>query len=94
MQLEVTLYGGARVVLGQATMTLAFDAPVVTLAQALEKLVSDHPRIHSYLLDGSGKLQSNIRVLINEKQPDMDDILTTPLHADDRLVLLAAVAGG
>ena len=94
MQLEVTLYGSARVVLGQSTITLAYDTPVVTLAQALETLVSAYPRTHHYLLDSSGKLQNNIRVLLNGKQPDTNDILATPLHADDRLALLAAVAGG
>jgi len=94
MQVQVALYGAARVVIGQPCVDVTFDTPSITLGQVLEKLIAVFPRVRSYLLDEAGMLQSYIRVLINEVRPDPDATLATVVHDGDRLALLVAVAGG
>jgi molybdopterin converting factor small subunit len=94
MQVHVALYGAARVVSGQSVVDLSFDAPTITLAQMLEKLIASYPRVRPYLLDTSGLLQTSIRVLINKERPDPDATLETSLHDEDQVTLLVAVAGG
>jgi molybdopterin converting factor small subunit len=94
VQLRVALFGGARVVVGKSVVELSFEAPAVTLAQMLERLIAVYPRVRPYLLDASGMLHTSIRVLINNERPEPDATLATLLHAGDRITLLVAVAGG
>jgi len=94
MQVQVALYGGARVVSGKSAVELAFETPSVTLAQVLEKLIATYPRVRPYLLDASGLLHTSLRVLINNERPEPDATLATVLHDEDRVALLVAVAGG
>jgi molybdopterin converting factor small subunit len=94
MQVHVTLYGGARVVSGKSVVDLSFETPTVTVAQMLDKLIASYPRVHSYLLDASGRIQTSIRVLLNKKRLQADATLETLLHDEDQVTLLVAVAGG
>ncbi len=94
MQLHIALYGGARIVSGQAVVDLSFDGPSVTLGQMLEELIAAYPRVRPYLLDAPGVLQTSIRVLINNERPEPDATLMTVLHDEDKVTLLVAVAGG
>jgi molybdopterin converting factor small subunit len=94
MQVGVALYGAARVIIGQPRVEVAFDTPTIALGQVVEQLIAAYPRARPYLLDESGMLPSQIRVLINEVRPDPDATLATVLHDGDRLALLVAVAGG
>jgi molybdopterin converting factor small subunit len=94
MQVHVVLYGGARVVSGKSVVDLSFDAPIITLEQILEKLITNYPHVRPYLLDASGKLQTSIRVLINKERPEPDATLATVLHDEDWVTFLVAVAGG
>ena len=94
MQLHVTLFGGARVVVGKSAVELSFEAPAVTLAEMLEELIAAYPHVRPYLLDTSGTIHPSIRVLINNERPDPDATPDTLLHTEDRITLLVAVAGG
>ena len=94
MRVHVALYGGARVVSGQSSVDLSFDAQTITLAQILERLIASYPRVRTYLLDASGMIQTSIRVLINNERPEPDATLETLLNDEDRVTLLVAVVGG
>ena len=94
MQLHVRLYGPMRVVVGQADVDLSFDGSSVTLAQVVEALTADHPRMRRYLLDAAGALLPSVRILLNNVRPDPDITLATPLQANDQIVFLTPVAGG
>ncbi len=94
MQVDVTLYGAVRVIIGQSLVAVVCDVPSTTLGQVLEKLIETYPRVRPYLLDEVGRLQFYIRVLINDVRPNPDATLATVLHDGDRLTLLVAVAGG
>ncbi|HLI08909.1 MAG TPA: MoaD/ThiS family protein [Ktedonobacteraceae bacterium] len=96
MQVNVALFGTARVVTGKARVDIALDGPSGsrTLGQVLEALCATYPRARPYLLTEAGALQSHIRVLINDARPQPDATLSTPMHDGDRVTLLVAVAGG
>jgi molybdopterin converting factor small subunit len=94
MHVQVTLYGAARVVIGQPVVELAFDPDAVTLAQVLAALVTAYPRVRPYLLDEAGTLPANMRVLLNGERPDPDMTLATVLHNGDRIAFLFPIAGG
>ena len=94
MQVDVVLYGAARVVIGQPLIAISFDTPTATLEQVLQHLIATYPRARPYLLDGAGALPAFMRVLINNVRPEPDASLATILHDKDRVALLAAVAGG
>ncbi|HEU0000684.1 MAG TPA: histidine phosphatase family protein [Ktedonobacteraceae bacterium] len=94
MQVDVILYGAARVVIGQPLVAVPFSSPTTTLNEVLQHLVATYPRARPYLLDGAGELPAFMRVLINNARPDPDATLATVLHDKDRVALLVAVAGG
>ena len=94
MQVDVALFGAARVIIGQPRVDVTFDTPHITLGQLLERLAATYPRARAYLLDEAGGLPSHIRVLINDARPNPDATLSTMLHDEDRVALLVAVAGG
>ena len=94
MHLHIALYGAARVVIGTQQIDVEFDTPTITLGEVLEKIITLYPRARPYLVDESGILPSYMRILINDIRPVPDASLATPLHDQDRVALLVAVAGG
>ena len=94
MHVRVTLYGAARVVIGQPLVDVSFDTPAITLGQVLERMIAAYPRARPYLLNEAGLLPSYMRVLINNGRPNPDATLATILLDNDRVSLLVAVAGG
>lgn len=94
MYVCIALYGSARVVIGQPQIDVAFDSPSITLGEVLERMIAQYPRARPYLLDEAGMLPPYMRVLINEVRPVPDATPATPLHDQDRIALLVAIAGG
>jgi molybdopterin converting factor small subunit len=94
MQLHIALFGGARVVVGKSDIDLSFDYPSVTLGQLVEELIARYPRVRPYLLDAAGMLHPSLRVLLNNEWPVPEATMATPLHDEDRVSFLVAVAGG
>lgn len=94
MQVEIALYGAARVVIGQPQIVIVFDCPSITLGEVMERIIALYPRARPYLLDESGMLPSYMRVIINEVRPHPDATPVTLLHDQDHVALLVAVAGG
>jgi molybdopterin converting factor small subunit len=94
MQVEVALYGPARVVISQPVVEVSIDSTTTTLSQVLQYLIAAYPRARPYFLDEAGRLPSFIRVLINNVRVDSDAALAAILHDKDRVALLVVVAGG
>jgi len=94
MHVSVTIYGAARVVIGQPLVGLSFDASSITLGQLLDKMIATYPRARPYLLDEAGRLPSYMRVLVNNVRPDPDATPAMVLHDGDHVALMVAVAGG
>ena len=64
-----------------------------TVRAAVEAVEKDHPGFLTMVLDGGGKLHPFVKLFVNEAQLPAD-ALDTPLAKDDRLEILAAIAGG
>lgn len=94
MRVAVTLYGSARVVIGQPVVEVTVDTSTTTLGEVLQRLSARYPRARPYLLDEAGRLPFFVRVLINQARPDPDATLSTMLQDEDQVALLVAVAGG
>ncbi len=91
MQIDVTVPGLlANCVGGRRQVTLEAD----TLAEALHRLLEEHPRLRPHLYDEAMRLRRHVLVFYN------DDNLATianrdvPLRSGDRLLVLQAVSGG
>ena len=71
-----------------------FPLAAVTLADALQRLLEEYPRLRPHLYDETMQLRRHLVVFYN------DDNLATivdrhvPLRAGDRLLVLQAVSGG
>ena len=64
-----------------------------TVREALEAVEKDHAGFLTMVLDGSGKPHPFVKLFVNEAQLPAD-ALDTGLGKDDRLEILAAIAGG
>ncbi len=91
MQIEVTVPGLlADCVGGRRQVTLEAR----TLAEALRRLLDEHPRLRPHLYDEAMRLRRHVLIFVN------DDNLATiadrdiPLKSGDRLFVLQAVSGG
>jgi len=74
---------------GAAEVKVSADSVIGCLRAVEEK----HPGFLELVLDPSGKQHPFVKLFINEEQLE-GDALETPLSADDRLEILAAIAGG
>ena len=65
-----------------------------TASEALEDLIKQHPNLRTHLLDGNGKLRPYVNLFLN--QDNIRDLqgLQTPIHENDRLLLIPSIAGG
>lgn len=64
-----------------------------TVREALEAVERDHRGFLDLVLDGAGSLHRFVKLFVNEEQI-ASGALDTKLAADDRLEVLAAIAGG
>jgi hypothetical protein len=64
-----------------------------TVADALDRLVGDYPRLRPVLFDGDGKLRHAHQLLINDEQIDRNG-MSMGLQPEDELTVLTAIAGG
>lgn len=69
------------------------DVDADTVRAALESVERAHPGFFDLIVDGSGRQHRFVKLFINEEQLAAD-ALDTPLGSDDRLEVLAAIAGG
>ncbi len=72
----------------------AFGLEATTLAEALRRLIEEHPRLRPHLYDEGMRLRRHVLIFYNDDNvatlPDRD----VPLKAGDRLLVLQAVSGG
>lgn len=64
-----------------------------TVRACLEEVERTHPGFLAQVLSGTGALHRFVRLFLNE-QPLSEDELDTPVAGDDRLEIVAAIAGG
>ena len=64
-----------------------------TVRSALEAVDREHPGFLPQVVDGRGEPHRFVRLFLNEELLT-DAALATPLAGDDRLEIVAAIAGG
>ena len=64
-----------------------------SVRDALESVEAEHVGFLDLVVDAGGRLHPFVKLFVNEAQLPAD-ALDTPLSKDDRLEVLAAIAGG
>ena len=67
------------------------DAMGATLDELLADLDARYPGLRFRVVDEQGRLRQHMRIFVNR---DIEDDLTTPVGADDEVVLMQALSGG
>lgn len=68
--------------------------PGATVAEALESLAEQYPELRRHIFEESGKLRNFVSVFVGEEDMRYLKRDATPLHENDTISLVPAVAGG
>ena len=71
-----------------------FPLEAATLAEALSRLLVDHPRLRPHLYDEAMGLRKHVLLFYNDDNVAAVADRDAPLKAGDRLLVLQAVSGG
>jgi hypothetical protein len=71
----------------------AVEVPAGSVRACLDAVEARHPGFRAQVLDGAGRLHPFVRLFRNGDALD-GDVLAEKIGADDRLEVLAAIAGG
>ena len=72
----------------------AVDVAAATVAEALDLVARQHPRLRRHLYTEQGGLRSYVNVFINEEEIRTLDGVDTRLAATDTLMIVPSIAGG
>jgi sulfur-carrier protein adenylyltransferase/sulfurtransferase len=70
------------------------EVPGATVAEALERLVSQHEGLRRHLYDEGGRLRSFVNVYKNDEDVRYLEKHATPLSENDALSIIPSIAGG
>lgn len=65
-----------------------------TLAEALDQVFAENPRLRGYLLDDGGAVRRHVAILLNDVSINDRTTLSDPIKTADRIVVLQALSGG
>jgi len=65
-----------------------------TLAEMLDALAADHPRLKDYVLDDQGRLRKHIAIFIDGTLVPRETALTRPLAPSAEVYVFQALSGG
>ncbi len=91
MQIEVTVPGLLADCVG-GRRRVALEA--ATLAEALRRLLEEHPRLRPHLYDEAMRLRRHVLIFFNDDNVATIADREIPLKPGDRLLVLQAVSGG
>jgi molybdopterin synthase sulfur carrier subunit len=70
------------------------DVPGTTVAEALEQVFAENPRLRHYVLDERGAVRQHVTVFVGDS-PALDRVgLTDPVGSDTEIFVLQALSGG
>ena len=73
----------------------AVQVEAATVAEALDRLTTDHAALQKQIRDASGKLRSFVNVYLNDEDIRfLDDKDDTALSPGDSLTIVPSIAGG
>lgn len=85
----VTLFGNLRRLAGETQLRLAGE----TVGAVLEMLCARHPPLRAAIFDGAA-LRPHVRVIVNGRDSELLQGLSTPLTDDDQVAIFPPIAGG
>jgi molybdopterin converting factor small subunit len=65
-----------------------------TVAEALDQVTNQHPALRQHLFTEDGQLRSFVNLFVNDEDVRFLQGVDTPVHEDDRLMILPSIAGG
>jgi molybdopterin synthase sulfur carrier subunit len=65
-----------------------------TLAEMLDGLAGDYPRLKDYLLDDQGRLRKHVAVFVDGGMVDRQSALLRPLSPSSQVYVFQALSGG
>ena len=65
-----------------------------TLAEVLDAVGADYPRLKSYVLDDQGRLRKHITVFVDGRMRPRDEALCLPLAPASDVYVFQALSGG
>lgn len=70
------------------------DATGATVAEVLNTVFEDNPKLRSYLLDDQGRVRKHVNVFINDAPIADRAYLSDPVADGDEIYVLQALSGG
>ncbi len=70
------------------------ELPASSVAELLSALAARYPSLSFHLLDSDGNLRRHFNVFVNGVHIRELNGLTTPLHPQDKVILMASASGG
>jgi molybdopterin synthase sulfur carrier subunit len=65
-----------------------------TLAEILDAMTADYPRLKDYVLDDQGRLRKHIAIFVDGAMVAREIALTQPLQASSDVYVFQALSGG
>jgi sulfur carrier protein ThiS len=65
-----------------------------TVADLLDMVAADYPRVKSYVLDDQGRVRKHVAVFIDGSLQPRERVLTVPLEPTAKVYVMQALSGG
>ena len=70
------------------------SAPGASVAEVLDRVFADHPRLRGYVVDERGALRKHMVIFIDGRQIDDRQQLSDPVLPGSELYVMQALSGG
>jgi molybdopterin converting factor small subunit len=71
-----------------------FQVQAATVNELTAKVIAQYPAVRFHLVDAEGNLRRHFNVFVNGVHIRDLNGMDTPLHEDDKVILMASAAGG
>ena len=71
-----------------------FFVPAATVKEVVDQVIEQYPSIKFHLVDSEGNLRKHFNVFVNNTHIRDLNGMNTPLHEEDKVILMASAAGG
>lgn len=92
--MKIKFYATLRDIVGQKEIEIDIESGV-TVQEMIDHVISEYPRLGREILDDDGILYQHVHVFLNGRDaPYLEEALSTPIQADDKIDIFPAVGGG
>ena len=71
-----------------------FTVDASTVQGLIDRIVEQYPTVQFHLVDAEGQLRKHFNIFVNGTHIRDLQGMDTPLHEDDKVILMASAAGG